>query len=62
MEQKIPTSARISLRKEEDGTFSPKLHLIKQKPDLRAYFGVEFTKEDKENLLKYGNLGRIVEA
>jgi hypothetical protein len=62
MEQKLPTSARISLKKEEDGTFSPKLLLWKQKPDLKEYRGVQFTDEDRENFLKYGNLGRIVEA
>jgi hypothetical protein len=61
--QKLPTSARISLRKEADGTFSPKLHLWKQKPELeKPYFGVKFTEEDKKNLLSTGNLGRIVEA
>ena len=59
---KLPTSARISLRKEENGTFSPKLLLWKQKPDLKEYRGVKFTDEDRENLQKYGNLGRIVEA
>ena len=62
MEQKTPTSARIWLGKEKDGTFSPKLLLWKQKPDLNEYFGVQFTKEDKDNFLQYGNLGRIVEA
>jgi hypothetical protein len=61
--QKLPTSARISLRKEPDGTYSPKLHLIKHKPELeKPYFGVKFTDEDKKNLLSTGNLGRIVEA
>jgi hypothetical protein len=57
------TDARLSLRTQEDGTFTPAIHLIRNKPELeRPYFGVEFTKEDKENLLKTGNLGRIAEA
>ncbi|GHT44033.1 hypothetical protein FACS189438_2270 [Bacteroidia bacterium] len=59
----LRSDARFSLRKQEDGTFAPAVHLIRSKPDLeRPYFGVEFTKEDKENLLKTGNLGRVVEA
>jgi len=58
-----PSDARFSLRKQEDGTFSPNIHLIRHKPELeRPYFGVKFTEEDKRNLLKTGNLGRIVEA
>jgi hypothetical protein len=59
----LRSDARFSLRRQEDGTFSPAVHLIRSKPDLeRPYFGIEFTKEDKENLLKTGNLGRIAEA
>jgi hypothetical protein len=58
-----PASARLSLRKQEDGSFSPVIHLIKHKPELeRPYFGIKFTEEDKQNLLKTGNLGRVVEA
>lgn len=57
------SDARFSLRKQGDDTFAPSIHLIRHKPDLeRPYFGVEFSKEDKENLLKTGNLGRVVEA
>jgi hypothetical protein len=58
-----PTSARFSLRKQEDGTFAPHPHFIRHKPDLeRPYFGVQFTEEDKKNFLTTGNLGRVVEA
>jgi hypothetical protein len=57
------SDARFSLRKQGDDTFAPSIHLIRHKPDLeRPYFSVEFSKEDKDNLLKTGNLGRIVEA
>ena len=62
MEQKLPTSARIWLKKDEDGTFSPKLLLWKQKPDLKEYRGVLFTDEDRKNLLSTNHLGRIIEA
>jgi hypothetical protein len=62
-EETLRTDARFSLRKQEDGAFSPNIHLIRHKPDLeRSYFGVKFTEEDKQNLLKTGNLGRVVDA
>jgi hypothetical protein len=58
----LRSDARFSLRKQEDGTFAPAVHLIRSKPELEhPYFGVKFTEEDKQNLLKTGNLGRIVE-
>jgi hypothetical protein len=61
--QALRTDGRFSLRKQEDGTFSPAVHLIRHKPELdRPYFGVQFTEEDKRNLLTTGNLGRIVDA
>ena len=59
----LRTDGRFSLRKQEDGTYSPAVHLIRHKPELdRPYFGVQFTEEDKNNLLTIGNLGRIVDA
>jgi len=62
-ETTIRTDARFSLRKQDDGSFAPAIHPIRHKPDLeRPYFGVTFTEEDKQNLLKTGNLGRIAEA
>ncbi len=62
-EETLRSDARFSLRKQDDGTFAPNIHLIRHKPDLdRPYFGIRFTEEDKQNLLKTGNLGRIAEA
>jgi len=59
----VYTDGRFSLRKQDDGNFMPAAHLIRHKPELeRPYFGVKFTEEDKQNLLKDGNLGRVVEA
>jgi hypothetical protein len=56
------SDARLSLRKQDDGTFAPAVHLIRNKPELeRPYFGVQLTGEDKQNLLQTGNLGRIIE-
>ena len=59
----VYTDGRISLRRQDDGNFTPAAHLIRHKPDFdHSYFGIKFTEEDKQNLLKDGNLGRVVEA
>jgi hypothetical protein len=59
----LRSDARFSLRKQEGGSFSPSVHLIRKDPELeRPYFGVKFSEEDRQNFLKTGNLGRIVEA
>jgi hypothetical protein len=61
--ENLYSAARFSLRKQEDGRFSPAIHLIRHKSELeRPYFGVKFTEEDKTNLLTTGNLGRVIEA
>ena len=61
--QPLRTDGRFSLRKNDEGNFSPAVHLIRHEPELdRPYFGVQFTEEDKKNLLTTGNLGRIVDA
>jgi hypothetical protein len=62
-DETLRSDARFSLRKMDDGTFSPNIHLIRHRPELeRPCFGVKFTEEDKKNLLATGNLGRVVEA
>ena len=62
-EETLRSDARFSLRRQNDGSFSPNIHLIRHQPDLeRPYFGIKFTEEDKQSLLKTGNLGRVVNA
>jgi len=59
----IRTDARLALRELPDGKLSLSVHAIHQKPDLnKPYFGVKFTDEDRENLLKTGHLGRKVDV
>ncbi|MDY3526059.1 DUF3945 domain-containing protein [Riemerella anatipestifer] len=54
--------ARLSLRKDNEGKVSVAIHGIRKEPQLDyPFFGHEFTQEDKENLLKTGNMGRVVE-
>ena len=56
------TDARISFRPDSEGDVILAIHGIRKQPELnRSYFGHEFTNEDKENLLKTGNMGRKVD-
>jgi hypothetical protein len=59
----LRTDARLALREMPDGKLSVSIHALRKEPELdRYYFGIKFTGEDKQNLLKTGNLGRIAEA
>ena len=59
----LRTDARLSFREMPDGKLSVSIHALRKEPELdRPYFGVRFTDEDKQNLFKSGNLGRIVDA
>jgi hypothetical protein len=54
--------ARLSLQPGENGDAVVAIHGIRKEPNLNfPFFGHEFTKEDKENLLNTGNMGRVVE-
>lgn len=54
--------ARLSLQPGNNGEAVVALHGIRKEPNLNtAFFGHEFTKEDKDNLLKTGNMGRVVD-
>ena len=54
--------ARLSLQAKEDGQVVMAIHGIRKEPQLHfKFFGHEFTKEDKDNLLKNGNMGRVVD-
>lgn len=57
----IRSDARLSLQ-EHEGKVIMAIHGIRKEPKLDyPFFGHEFTKEDKDNLLKNGNMGRVVE-
>ncbi len=54
--------ARLSLHMDGNGKPVVAIHGIRKEPDFNSpFFGHEFSKEDKENLLKTGNMGRVVE-
>ena len=53
--------ARLSLQQNDEGAVVVAIHGIRKEPNLNfAFFGHEFTKEDKENLIQTGNMGRVV--
>lgn len=54
--------ARLSLQKNEEGKVVMALEGVKKYPNLNVpLYGHEFSKLDKHNLLKTGNMGRVVE-
>ena len=58
----VRTDARLSLRQNAEGKVGVEIHGIRKEPQLNfPFFGHEFTQEDKENLLKTGNMGRVVD-
>lgn len=58
----IKMDARLSLQPGENGQAVMAIHGIRKEPQLNyPFFGHEFTKEDKDNLLKSGNMGRVVD-
>lgn len=55
------SEARLSLQPDEDGNTVVAMHGVRKDVNVhQPFFGHEFTPEDKENLLKHGNMGRIV--
>lgn len=53
--------ARISLQPNDNGQVMVAIHGIRKEPNLHyPFFGHEFSKEDKDNLLQTGNMGRVV--
>ncbi|MCM1521407.1 MAG: DUF4099 domain-containing protein, partial [Muribaculaceae bacterium] len=60
--EKIELEARLSLRTDANGNIKLVAHPIYNRPNLEKEFkGYKFTAEDKEQLLKTGNLGKVVE-
>lgn len=59
---RFPVEARLSLRENPDGTVSLVPHPLRKEPDLKAYENIEFSDEDRDNLKKTANLGRVAEV
>ena len=60
-EEVFETAARLAFRTRQDGSVSLVPHFVQKTPDLTLeYKGYRFSDEDKANLKRTGNLGRIV--
>lgn len=54
--------ARLSLKLNEEGEVVVAIHGIRKGPNLSyPFFGHEFSKEDKDNLIRTGNMGRVAD-
>lgn len=61
-DEKFSLQAKLSFRTNPDGSYSLVPHFIRNEPQLDQTFrGYQFTKEDKAELRKTGNLGKTVE-
>ncbi|MBD5356098.1 MAG: DUF4099 domain-containing protein, partial [Bacteroides sp.] len=61
-DEKFSLQAKLSFRTNPDGSYSLVPHFIRNEPQLDQEFkGYTFTKEDKAELRKTGNLGKVVE-
>ncbi|WP_380935244.1 DUF3945 domain-containing protein [Sphingobacterium bambusae] len=53
--------ARLSLQKSDNDQVVLAIHGVRKEPQLNSrFFGHEFSQDDKDNLLKTGNMGRVV--
>lgn len=60
--ERFPTEARLSFKRQEDGSVSLTPHFIRKEPDFKQeYKGHTFSEEDIKNLKATGNMGRKVE-
>ncbi len=53
--------ARLSFRRNEDGSMGLVPHFIRKEQKLDEYKGHKFSAEDKRNLRETGNMGRVVD-
>ena len=60
--ERFEIEARLSFKEMPDGSIGIVPHTIRKEPKLdEEFMGHTFTPEDKENLQKTGNMGRVVE-
>ena len=59
----IYTEARLAFRTDDDGNIGLAVHAMRKEPQLDfPYMGYKFNPEEKEQLLKTGNLGKTIEV
>ena len=60
-EETFELDARLSFRKNEDGSIGLVPHFIRKEQKLDEYKGHKFSEEDKKNLKATGNMGRVID-
>ncbi len=61
-DEQLETAARLSFKKNDDGSVSLVPHLIRKEANLeQEYKGHTFSEADKAALKNYGNMGRVVD-
>jgi hypothetical protein len=58
----LNTYARLSLKQDADGIVRFRTNLLRNDLDMTQYCGHKLTNEDRENLSRTGNLGRVIEV
>lgn len=59
----IYTEARLAFRTDDNGNIGLAVHAMRKEPQLDfPFMGYKFSPEDKEQLLKTGNLGKTIEV
>lgn len=59
----IYTEDRLAFRTDDDGNIGLAVHTMRKEPQLDfPYMGYKFNPEEKEQLLKTGNLGKTIEV
>ena len=60
-EETFELDARLSFRKNEDGSIGLVPHFIRKEQKLDEYKGHKFSEYDKRNLKATGNMGRVID-
>lgn len=59
---KIDAEFKVALLKDKNNNVIVDMKSIIRQPNLNDYFNIQFTEKDRENLLRTGNLGRVIEV
>lgn len=59
---KIDAEFKVALLKDKNNNVIVDMKSIIRQPNLNEYFNIQFTEKDRENLIRTGNLGRVIEV
>lgn len=58
----VPMQAKLELRRDAKGEIYIYPHTIRSLANLKSYRNIRLTLKDRENLIRYGHLGRTIEV